>query len=130
MSRSGIVLKVMLGKIKVRKGPPMVAHPPKGKAVCPRSGSLILCSVRTVIAFTKEASLLVNLDVCAELDISHGLRRDENELTTHGTACSSDHHSPTNVAIDVIHEDVELVQASDGRTHRFPDGEQEADGRK
>ena len=88
----------------------------------------------------ERAGLLVNLDISAQLNVTHGLRRDQNKLPSNRTAGSLDHHFHADVTINIVHKDVakhgqistdhtnivknddlQLVQAANRRTHGFPD---------
>lgn len=65
--------------------------------------------------------------ITPKLHIRHALRRNEDELPRHTSACSLDHHLHANIAIHIIHEDVKFVKAADRRSHGFPEREKKAD---
>jgi hypothetical protein len=62
--------------------------------------------------------------------VAHTLRRDENELPPYALPCSLNHHFHTGRAIHVVHEDIELIQAADRRSHSLPNRQQQADRRE
>jgi len=70
----------------------------------------------------------MDFNVGAQLNIRHALRSDENELPAHTSSRSLNHHFHADIAIDIIHENVELVQAPDGRSHGLPKREEQTNG--
>jgi len=69
----------------------------------------------------------MNLDIRTRLNIRHALRRDEHKLPTDGLPRGAHQHPHANVAIDIVHEDVKLVQTANRRAHGLPEREEETD---
>jgi len=53
-------------------------------------------------------------NIVSKLSGGHALRADENELSADTVPRSFNHHPHADVPVDIVHEDVKLVQASDG----------------
>lgn len=68
----------------------------------------------------------MNLDIISKLHIIHRLRRDEDELLRDGCPSSLDHHAHADIAVDLVHEDIEFVQTSDRTAHGIPEREEQA----
>jgi hypothetical protein len=66
----------------------------------------------------------MNLDIILDLNIIHALRRNKHKLSRDRPSRRLNHHPHTDIAIDLIHENIEFVKATDGTTHGFPKGEQ------
>jgi hypothetical protein len=72
----------------------------------------------------------VNPNIVHTLYAIHGLRCDQNVLTTNCAPSSLDHHLHTNVAVDTVHENIELIETPYRRAHGIPKCKQKADCRE
>lgn len=70
---------------------------------------------------------LDDLDIIRRMHAPHRPGRDEDELLANGISRRFDHFPHADFAVDAVHENVELIQTSDRRSHGIPQREKKAD---